>query len=52
MVVKIEPVADASPGLGHQRVVAQIDLFILQTPPQTLDEDVVVRPAGIKKVST
>ena len=46
MVVVVHPVADVGPEFAHRVVAPQPDLLILQTSPQTLDEDV-VHPAPL-----
>ena len=40
-----EPGADASLGLGHCRIGVEVDLFLFEAAPQSLDKDVVHAPA-------
>lgn len=40
-IVEVHPVADGTIGLEAVGQVFQIDSFLLQQPPQSLDEDVV-----------
>ena len=41
VVIEGDPAPDASPGLRACLPGVQVDAFILQGPPQALDEDVV-----------
>lgn len=45
VIVKFEPAGDRVAGLTGAGVVAQVNLLDLQAAPQTLNEDVVQRPA-------
>lgn len=40
-VVEVEVLAQAGDRLGHALIVIQVDLFVFDTAPQSLDEDVV-----------
>ena len=46
VIVEREVGAQPGAGLGHRRVVLQVDLLVLHRPPKPLDEDVVERPAA------
>jgi len=45
LVVKVQPRPNARPGFGDRSVGVQVDVFVFQTSPQPLDEDVVQAPA-------
>jgi hypothetical protein len=45
LIVEVEPGADASLGLGHCRIGVEVDLFVFEAAPQSLDKDVVHAPA-------
>src|SRR5438552_16682702 len=44
-VVKVQPSANTGLGFGHSRIGMEVDLFVFETAPQPLDEDVVHEPA-------
>jgi len=41
VIVKAEPAANASLGLGDARIGIEVDLLVFEAAPQPLDEDVV-----------
>ena len=41
LVVEAEPGAKAGLGLSEARIGIEVDLFVFEAPPQSLDEDVV-----------
>src|ERR671911_274942 len=45
LIVKAQPSGNARPGFGNRSVGVQVYVFVLQTSPKPLDEDVVHAPA-------
>src|SRR5438128_6789868 len=41
LVVEIEPGANTGFGLGHTRMVVEVDLLVFEALPQPLDQDIV-----------
>jgi hypothetical protein len=46
LIIKIEPIAEAVPKLGPSAKRVKVDVVVLECPPQSLYENIVLTPAS------